>query len=317
MDSLAGRSVLVTGGAGFIGSHLVDALLEGGARVQVLDNFSTADRSNLARSLDHIEFIEGDLRDSETCVRACRGVSLVFHQAALGSVPRSLVDPATTIAVNTTGTAHLFAAARLAGVDRVVYASSSSVYGDSSELPKREGREGRPLSPYAWSKVMVEEIAGAFHSAYGVESIGLRYFNVYGPRQSADGPYAAVVPRFFEALLRGKRPLIYGDGSQSRDFTAVADAVSANLAAAVAETGVGGAFNIGGGRRVTINELARATARAVGTGLEPRYDPPRAGDVLHSLADLENSRSKLGYRPTVDLERGLEACSAYYRSNLV
>jgi nucleoside-diphosphate-sugar epimerase len=195
--------VLVTGGAGFIGSHLVDALLERGARVRVLDNFATGRRENLAHSIGRIELMEGDIRDAATCGRACDGVAVVFHQAALGSVPRSMKDPATTIAVNVGGTANVFAAARDAKVSRVVYASSSSVYGDSDKLPKREGEEGKPLSPYALSKVMNEQLADVFTLCFGVELIGLRYFNVYGPRQDPQGPYAAVIPRFFAAVLSG------------------------------------------------------------------------------------------------------------------
>ena len=244
--------VLVTGGGGFIGSHLADALVARGAVVRVLDNFSTGSRSNLEHLTDRIELVEGDLRDSENCIRACSGCRFVFHQAALGSVPRSIADPATTIAVNVSGTANLFAAAHEAGVERVVYASSSSVYGDHPDLPKHEERVGRPLSPYAWSKRMNEDLAAAFEDAFGLELVGLRYFNVYGPRQSPTGPYAAVVPRFFLALLEGESPVIYGDGGQSRDFTAVADAVAANLLAATAPKAAGRSFNVAGGGNISL-----------------------------------------------------------------
>ena len=250
--SLAGVRVLVTGGAGFIGSHLVDALVGVGARVKVLDNLSGGRLENLASSRSALEFIEGDIRDGRACAAACEGTQVVFHQAALGSVPRSLAEPATSIAVNVGGTANVFAAARDAGVRRIVYASSSSVYGDSAILPKQEGQEGLPLSPYALSKKMNEELADVFGRSYGLEFIGLRYFNVYGPRQDPNGPYAAVIPRFFSANIKGEPAVIYGDGEQSRDFTFVADAVRANLFAAVADRRASGAaYNVGGGARTT------------------------------------------------------------------
>ena len=230
--SLRGVTALVTGGAGFIGSHLVDALVENGANVRVLDNLVTGSLQNLEHLASEIEWIEGDIRDTGHCRRACHGVEVVFHQAALGSVPRSLEDPTTTFDVNTLGTVRVLEAARAAGTQRVVYASSSSVYGDSEILPKREGEEGRPLSPYAASKAAAEKAATAFTMTFGLDTVGLRYFNVYGPRQDPQGPYAAVVPRFFGACLSGDRPVIFGDGEQSRDFTYVADAVAANLLAA-------------------------------------------------------------------------------------
>ncbi|MFP5287555.1 MAG: NAD-dependent epimerase/dehydratase family protein, partial [Thermoanaerobaculia bacterium] len=239
IPDLQGVSVLVTGGAGFIGSHLVDALVARGARVRVLDDLSTGRRENLQDA----ELIEGDIRNPEICRAACEGVEYVFHQAALGSVPRSLIDPGASIAVNVTGTANVFAAAREAR--RVIYASSSSVYGDGETVVKREGEEGRPLSPYAASKAMGEELAEVFGRCYGQELIGLRYFNVYGPRQSPDGPYAAVVPRLFQACREGEAPVIHGDGEQSRDFTWVGDAVLANLLAAGAPPeACGRAYNV-------------------------------------------------------------------------
>ncbi|HSL81763.1 MAG TPA: NAD-dependent epimerase/dehydratase family protein [Thermoanaerobaculia bacterium] len=306
--------VLVTGGAGFIGSHLVDALVERGARVRVLDDLSTGRRENLAGVADRIELVEGDVRDPETCRRAAAGVRVVLHQAALGSVPRSMADPATTIAVNVAGTANVFAAARDAGVHRVVYASSSSVYGDSPALPKREGEEGRPLSPYALSKAMDEELAQVFGTAFGLELVGLRYFNVYGPRQDPAGPYAAVVPRFFAACRAGEAPVIHGDGEQSRDFTYVADAVAANLLAAAAPAeACGRAYNVAGGRRTTINEIAAEIRRLTqewaqergGPCPEPVHADPREGDVRHSHADLTAAREALGYEPRVPLAEGL------------
>jgi len=302
--------VLVTGGAGFIGSHLVDALVERGAQVRVLDDLSTGRRENLAGVLDRIELLEGDIRDAETCRRAADGVRVVLHQAALGSVPRSMEDPATTIAVNVSGTANVFAAARDASVARVVYASSSSVYGDSAALPKREGEEGRPLSPYALSKAMDEELAEVFGAAFGLELVGLRYFNVYGPRQDPAGPYAAVVPRFFAACRAGEAPVIHGAGEQSRDFTYVADAVAANLAAAAAPAeACGRAYNVAGGRRTTIREIAaeirHLTQERAGPCPEPVHTEPRPGDVRHSLADLGAARDALGYEPRVPLAEGL------------
>ncbi len=316
LEELAGAPVLVTGGAGFIGSHLVDALLELGAEVRVLDDLSSGLASNLEHCRDRIDFVREDLREPSAVHEACAGRRYVFHQAALGSVPRSMEDPATTIAINVAGTANLFAAARDAGARRVVYASSSSVYGDSEGLPQREGEEGRPLSPYALSKHMNEELAEVFASCYELELVGLRYFNVYGPRQRPDGPYAAVIPLFFSAALEGRAAQIYGDGEQSRDFTFVADAVQANLlAATVALPAPNAAVNIAGGRCVTVNDLARAVAKVAGGGPAPRYLDPRPGDVLHSLADLQKAERLLGYRPETGLEAGLEKSLAHYRAS--
>lgn len=344
MTGIASESVLVTGGAGFVGSHLVDALVAGGARVVVLDNLATGRLANLEHLLgaaasrkagmastlpqlvegDRVTLVVGDIREAATCRVACGlealgGVTLprpaaVFHQAALGSVPRSMNDPATSIAVNVSGTANVFAAARDAGVARVVYASSSSVYGDSTRLPKREGEEGKPLSPYALSKVMDEELADVFGRCFGMELVGLRYFNVFGPRQDANGPYAAVIPRFFAASTRGMAPVIYGDGEQSRDFTYVANVVEANLLAVAAPAeGCGRAYNVAAGTRTSVNELARLIADVCGGAPEPVHEPPRPGDVRDSLADLDLVRSVLGYEPRVSLAEGLGRTSAEYR----
>ena len=311
IPDLRGVAVLVTGGAGFIGSHLVDALLARGARVRILDNFATGRRRNLTHLGGSVEVLDGDLLDAEACARACDGVELTFHQAALGSVPRSIEDPATSIAVNVTGTANLFAAARDAGVGRVVYASSSAVYGASPQLPKREGQEGAALSPYAASKQMNERLAEVFSRCYGMDLIGLRYFNVYGPRQRHDGPYAAVIPRFFDAYLTGRAPVIYGDGEQSRDFTYVADAIAANLLAAGAPAAATGrAFNVAAGQRTTVNQLAAIVRELAGDGPEPAHEAPRTGDVRHSLADLTASREMLGYEPEHDAESGLARLAA-------
>jgi UDP-N-acetylglucosamine 4-epimerase len=262
-----------------------------------------------------MELVVGDIRDIDVCRAACRGVDVLFHQAALGSVPRSMKDPATSLAVNVSGTANVFAAARDASVRRVVYASSSSVYGDSTRLPKREGEEGRPLSPYALSKAMNEELAATFQRCYEMEFVGLRYFNVYGPRQDPEGPYAAVIPRFFKAYLSREVPVIFGDGTQTRDFTFVADAVAANILAATAPgSACGSAYNVAGGNQTSVNELAAAVRDVSGGGPEPRHEAPRPGDVPHSSASLEQARQQLGYRPTVSLLEGLARSLAHYRS---
>lgn len=307
--------VLVTGGGGFIGSNLVDDLLARGARVRVLDNFATGRRENLAHCAERIELLEGDIRDGETCEESCRDQRFVFHQAALGSVPRSMEDPATTLDVNTQGTANMLAAARNSGVERFVFASSSSVYGDSAELPKKEGGEGSPLSPYATSKSLCEELADTFSRCYGLSWVGLRYFNIYGPRQDPAGPYAAVIPRFFASLLDDRSPLIYGDGEQSRDFTYVADAARANLlAAGASEEACNRAYNVAAGDRTSVNELAELIREAVGSSKTPIHEPPRAGDVKHSLADLKNASSLLHYEAETSLRNGLRLSLPYYRS---
>jgi UDP-N-acetylglucosamine 4-epimerase len=318
MNGAAIRSALVTGGAGFIGSHLVDGLVAMGTRVRVLDDLSTGNRANLREHLEPLSVIElvvGDVRDLEICRRACRDVELVFHLAAVGSVPRSLHDPAHTIDVNVGGTSNLFAAAREEGVRRVVYASSSSVYGDSELSPKREGFEGSPLSPYAASKRMNEALADVFARCFGFESVGLRFFNVFGPRQQPDGPYAAVIPRFFSALLTGRAATIFGDGGQRRDFTWVGDAVRAVLAAALAPAGAcGSAYNVGCGRATSLLELERTVRELVGGGPEPRFAPARAGDVRHSLADTDAAAAALGFRAESTLRAGLESSLDYYRA---
>jgi nucleoside-diphosphate-sugar epimerase len=311
--AVRGRRVLVTGGAGFIGSHLVDALVREGAAVRVLDDLSTGRRENLVTSAKAIDLVEGDVRNLETVRSVCRGTEVVFHLAAVGSVPRSMEDPATSIAVNVSGTANVFSASREAGVRRIVYASSSSVYGNSESLPKREGEEGQPLSPYALSKVMNEQLADVFTRCYGMELIGLRFFNVFGPRQDPEGPYSAVIPRFFAACLRGESPVIFGDGEQSRDFTFVDDAVEANLLAAAAPSSAcGRAYNVAGGRRVTVNDLASEVLGSVGRGRPPRHDGPRPGDIRHSFADLSQVRSALGYKPKTEFGDGLRKARDSY-----
>ena len=305
MSELRSKRCLVTGGAGFIGSHLVDGLLEAGAEVRVLDNFATGHRDNLAHCADRIDLIEGDIRDLETCQKACEGVAVVFHQAALGSVPRSVNDPATSLAVNLGGTANVFTAARDASTKRVVYASSSSVYGSNEELPKREGREGAPLSPYAVSKWMTEELADTYARVYEMQLVGLRYFNVYGPRQDPNGPYAAVIPKFFAACARDEAPSIYGDGQQSRDFTFVADVVRANMLAATADVEGAIALNIGAGSTTTVTELAETIISLMGKTMKPAYTDPRPGDVRYSRADFSRAKGAIGWSATIDLREGL------------
>jgi nucleoside-diphosphate-sugar epimerase len=273
--------------------------------VRVLDDLSSGSRDNLARH-PGLELLVDDLRDAAACRRGCRGVSSVFHLAALGSVPGSIEDPAATIDVNVGGTAKLFAAAREEGVGRIVYASSSAVYGDAGRLPSREGEEGEPLSPYGLSKRMGEELAACFARCFGLELVGLRYFNVYGPRQSPEGAYAAVVARFLAAALAGTPMEIHGDGEQSRDFTHVDDAVAATLLAAGAPAeACGRAYNVAGGVRVTIRELAALLAATAGSDAPPRHLPVRPGDVRQSQADLAAARRALGYAPCVPLQEGL------------
>lgn len=314
------RLWLVTGAAGFIGSHLVEELLRLGQRVRGLDDFSTGSRANLedvrARAGGEraaaFDFVEGDVRSADACAAACAGAPLVLHQAALGSVPRSIADPATSFGANVVGFANLLEAARSAGCERFVYASSSSVYGDHPGLPKREAEIGDPLSPYAATKRLDEVWANVYFRAYEMPVVGLRYFNVFGPRQDPEGPYAAVIPRWIETLLAGARPAIYGDGETSRDFCPVANVVQANLLAALApDEALGQAFNVALGGRTSLNELfteIRDGLAALGAdcaSVEPRYEDFRAGDVRHSLADLSAIRSALGYAPDVDFAAGV------------
>jgi len=312
IDRLDGALVLVTGGAGFIGSHLVDGLLSRGAKVRVLDNLETGHIENLAHVKREIEFVEGDIRQLETCQTACRGVAFVLHQAALGSVPRSLQQPADSILTNVSGTANGFTAARDQQVRRVVYASSSSVYGTSNLLPKREGEEGLPLSPYALSKKMNEELAALYVRCFGMQIVGLRYFNVYGARQDPNGPYAAVIPKFFASCRTGQAPIVYGDGQQSRDFTFVGDVVQANLAVLTGVGGEGNAFNVGAGSRTTVNDLALAIAGATGFVGKPEHHPTRAGDILHSISDTSRIREAFGWSASTHLTEGIQVCAQYY-----
>lgn len=304
---------LVTGGAGFIGSHLVAALVERGNEVVVLDDLSTGHRRNLEAVSGRIDFVEGSVADPGVVRDCCRGVDVVFHEAALASVPRSVADPAATNAANVTGTLELLLAARDAGVRRVVYAASSSAYGESETLPKREDMPSRPLSPYAVTKHVGEMYCRVFSLIYGLSTVCLRYFNVFGPRQDPASQYAAVVPLFITALLRGESPLIHGDGEQSRDFTYIGDVVGANLAAAAAPDPQGRTVNVACGGRWTVNELFRVLRELTGAAVDARYGPPRPGDVKHSQADIGLAKQLLGWEPSVALRDGLAETVRWYR----
>jgi nucleoside-diphosphate-sugar epimerase len=309
---------LVTGGAGFIGSSIVRRLAADGEKVRVLDDFSTGRRSNL-RGIDKslLQVVTGDLRRPAVVAAAVKGCDYILHQGAVPSVPRSLKDPKATTEVNVVGTVNLLEAARRAGrVKRVVLASSSSVYGDSPTLPKVENMPLLPLSPYAASKAAMEGYARAFSASHGLEATILRYFNVFGPRQDPNGAYAAVIPRFFHAVLRGERPVVYGDGNQTRDFTFVDNVVEANLRAATAPRAAGETLNVATGERVTILGLASMIAECLGTTTSPLLEPGRDGEVRHSLADVSRMEAVLGLRPAVDLRRGLERAADWYRESM-
>lgn len=307
------RSYLVTGGAGFIGSHITERLINEGHNVRVLDDFSSGREANLESFRSGIELIRGDIRDLKLVREATESVDVVFHEAAIGSVPRSVADPMTTHEVNITGTLNVFLAARDAGVKRVVYASSSSVYGETPVLPKREDMVPQPLSPYALSKVAGEHYASVFKHVYGFEIVSLRYFNIFGPRQDPESQYAAVIPRFITALLEGKSPVVYGDGFQSRDFTYVENVVNANLLAAEAEGVAGQAFNIACGGRYSLLDLLTKVKRLLGTELEPIHEAARAGDVRDSQASIEAAQRTFGYRVSVGFEEGLQRTVKWYK----
>jgi len=307
---------LVTGGAGFIGSHLSRHLVETGHDVVVLDNLSTGRRENLDDVLDRLEFVEGSITDLATVERCCEGVDCVFHQAALPSVPRSVKDPLTSDEHNVGGTLRVFWAAHNRGVRRVVFAASSSVYGDTEELPKHEGMQPRPMSPYAVNKRVGELYGAVFNDLYGLSTIGLRYFNVFGPRQDPNSQYAAVVPKFITAFLAGESPVIHGDGGQSRDFTYIRNVVEANLAAAGAPASAGGrSYNVALGGRISVKDLCLRIRDLVGSDIEPRHDQPRPGDVRHSQASVELAAEHLGYRGSVDLDEGLRLTVQWYVAN--
>jgi len=296
--------ILITGGAGFIGSNLARALLARGDHVRVLDNFSTGQRANLA-GLD-VELIEGDLRSFERVSTACRGVDVVLHQGALPSVPRSIQDPLTSNAVNVEGTLNVLLAARDHRVRRVVVASSSSVYGNAPGMPRSESQPVAPLAPYAVAKLAAERYALAANAVYGLETVALRYFNVFGERQDPSSDYAAVIPKFITLMQRGQRPPIFGTGENSRDFTHVDNVVQSNLLAIDAPNAAGRAINVAMQSSHTLNELVATLNQLLGTDLEPRYLPPRAGDVARSMADISLARRLLGYEPQVDFITGLQ-----------
>jgi len=309
------NTYLVTGGAGFIGGHLAHRLVELGHTVRVIDNLSTGRRENLTDIMDRITFIEGDITDGEVMARAVDGADYVLHQAALPSVPRSVADPITTDWNNTRGTLTVLVAARDAKVKRVVQACSSSAYGDTPTLPKVETMQRAPLSPYACSKAVGELYGCAFHATYGLEYVGLRYFNVFGPRQDPKSQYAAVIPKFITAYLKGEPPTVFGDGTQSRDFAFIDNVIQANLKACTAAGAPGKIFNIACGERIDLLGVLNQLAEIFGKRVEPVFDPSRAGDVKHSLADIGLARKILGYEPEVKFAEGLRRTVEWYRTN--
>ena len=308
------KHALVTGGAGFIGSHLVDALVQQGARVTVIDNLTTGMKTNLQDAGPGLVFHEGDIRDRNLLQKAMRSVEVVFHQAAVVSVPLSVEQPLASAAVNEIGTLEVLEAARQAGCRRVVLASSSAIYGDDPELPKRETMAFCPLSPYALQKMTGEYYAGLYHRLYGLETASLRYFNVFGPRQDPSSPYSGVISIFMDRAGAGRAPVIYGDGEQTRDFIYVQDVVAANLRAATAAGATGKAFNIGTGNTITVNHLWRHVAELAGIALTPDHADAREGDIRHSVADIEAASQDLGFAPNVSFEEGLARTFAWYQN---
>jgi UDP-glucose 4-epimerase len=308
------RQFLVTGGAGFIGSHIAEALVARGDKVRVLDNLSTGNLANLASIRSKVEFIEGDVSDRSAVARAVKGVECVYHQAALASVPRSVESPLDTNLACVTGTLTVLDEARKAGVRRLVYAGSSSVYGDQPTSSKRESDLPAPISPYGAAKLAGELYCQAFTATYGFETVTIRYFNVFGPRQDPSSPYSAVIPLFITALLAGRQPTVYGDGGQSRDFTFISNVVHGNLLAADAPGVAGKVFNVANGRSTTLVELLDALRRLLGVSTAQVHAPPRVGDVRESLADISRARAELGYEPQVGFEEGLRRSIDYYRT---
>ena len=305
--------VLVTGGAGFIGSHIAETLVARGARVRVIDNLSTGRLENIEAIREKVDFIRGDLADAATVRKVVEDVEVIFHEAALPSVPRSVANPRETHLACVEGTFNLLLAAKEKRVRRLIYAASSSAYGDQPTLPKVESMRPEPLSPYAAAKLVGEYYCQVFTRTYKLETICLRYFNVFGPRQDPSSPYSGVVSRFIDFLTKGERPVIYGDGEQTRDFTYISNAVDANMLAADADKGIGEVINIANGERVTINQLFQVLKAIAGRDdVEPEYQDARTGDVLHSLADITRARELLGYAPTVDLAQGLQATVEWF-----
>ena len=315
-----GSLFLVTGGAGFIGSNLCEAILNLGYKVRCLDDLSTGKQENidLFAGNENYEFIKGDIKDLDTCMKACEGVDYVLHQAAWGSVPRSIEMPLFYCANNINGTLNMLEAARQNKVKKFVYASSSSVYGDEPILPKKEGREGNLLSPYAVSKRADEEWAKQYTRHYGLDTYGMRYFNVFGRRQDPNGAYAAVIPKFIKQLMQGERPTINGDGKQSRDFTYIENVIEANLKSCLAPHEVAGeAFNIAYGGREYLIDIYYGLCDALGVKIEPNFGPDRAGDIKHSNADISKAKSMLGYDPDWSFERGIKAAIEWYKSDFI
>lgn len=296
---------LVTGGAGFIGSNITLFLVKKGEKVKVIDNFLTGKKENLSSIINKIELIEGDIRDFKTCLEATKGVDYVLHQAALPSVPRSVETPEITNDININGTLNILLASVKNKVKRVVYASSSSIYGDSPVLPKKEDMIPSPLSPYAVSKLTGEYYCKVFYKIYGLETVILRYFNVFGPHQDPDSQYAAVIPKFIKAMLKGERPVIYGDGEQSRDFTYIDNVVQANILATRAKNACGRVFNIASQESITINQLVKELNCILNKNIEPEYTDPRPGDIKHSLADISSAKQILNYSPKIKFNEGL------------
>lgn len=303
---------LVTGGAGFIGSHIAGELVKRGCGVRILDNFLTGKRENIASFLDKAELIEGDIRNLETCEHAVKGVDFVLHQAALPSVPRSIEDPLLINEININGTLNILLASRDAGIKRFVYASSSSVYGNDPHLPKKEGVEGSLLSPYAVSKLVGEKYCQVFSHVFGLSTVCLRYFNIFGPHQDHQSQYSAVIPIFINKILKGESPLIFGDGEQSRDFTYVTNVVEANLLACRAPRVSGETINVACGERTSVNSLASKINKLLKAEIKPSYDKPRPGDVKHSYADISRAKKMLEYEPKVSFQAGLEKTIYWY-----
>ncbi|MCJ7579118.1 MAG: SDR family oxidoreductase [Candidatus Aminicenantes bacterium] len=303
---------LVTGGAGFIGSHITEELIKRGEEVRVLDNFLTGKKENLAPFLADIDLIEGDIRDYTHCQKSVKGIDYVLHQAALPSVPRSVSDPIFSNEINITGTLNMLTAAKEEGNKSFVFASSSSVYGDDQRLPKKEGNEGNPLSPYALGKLTGEHYCRIFSKLYGFNTVSLRYFNIFGPRQDPFSQYAAAIPNFVTKILENENPIIYGDGEQSRDFTFVSNVVEANLLASQAQNVSGEAFNIACGARITVNDLISEIKTILGKEIPSNFSDPRQGDVRHSHADISKAQENLNYQPLIPFSEGLKKTVSWY-----